>query len=282
MKENKETSKKLWPWLVAFGMALVVSADLFAPVRKTSAFTVVFCSALSGLILFFTFFKQKEMPKHCKVMLVFASLMPWYPIVLPWRQISLLIQLVIVHLLAGEIFYLAALKKKKYTVLMNVTCLFYLCLIGSVDNYTFVESTNGLRFWKINLIAGVLVTAVFVWSVFTNRTKMAFENNSSKCLSVLITFVLVFLMSYCVTHHLNYALDTGEPVAYRMEIVDKDIITSVGRRHRPTKYVLVLNTGEENIKMNVARDFYNGKEIGDYMDVLLYEGFLGDAFYIQY
>ena len=86
----------------------------------------------------------------------------------------------------------------------------------------------------------------------------------------------------CVFNELLRDTSSQLCIRYRTEIVDKDIITSVGRRHRPTKYVLVLNTGEENIKMDVARDFYNCKEIGDYMDVLLYEGFLGDAFYIQY
>ena len=143
-------------------------------------------------------------------------------------------------------------------------------LLSSFD-YTYCAKPL-LPFWEMSvvivLVAGVIVTVMWLWKRRSGGTKMA------GFLTVMV--VTAVLIIFCVPHA-NYLLDFQPPVERQAVIEDKKI-THNGKAYRD--YGFQVTVDGETFDLDVDRKEYQSYEVGDTYTFYKYKGAFGKPFYL--
>ena len=97
---------------------------------------------------------------------------------------------------------------------------------------------------------------------------------------LILTFLFVSVLTDAYAKHFNYLLDSDEPTAYTVEIVDKETHVSHRRGKRKTSYTVLFLVEGKPYGVNVSEAEYNAYKIGDPYSIDLYRGALGKPFVI--
>ena len=102
------------------------------------------------------------------------------------------------------------------------------------------------------------------------------EKRSELILSCILLIIFCFSISFVTISTINYAFDKA-PTPISVKVLDKNIQS--GARQTTSFYVKVkIKEKEENIEVPV--DVYHATDIGDYIELKLYNGALGYSYYI--
>lgn len=165
-------------------------------------------------------------------------------------------------------------RSKKIAVINKIFMfLGLICLLGAVLEgfiYTFASSKS-MPFWGIALIIGIGSGIFYIVKIQKD------EKNKAGIFIGLFTAVAVFLIVSVYSSHLNYILDTSEPIQVEAEIWEKDV-------HRRSKgsdeYSFVVIVDGKHYKIKVSSTEYKKYNQGDMYGFYKYNGAFGEPFYL--
>ena len=88
--------------------------------------------------------------------------------------------------------------------------------------------------------------------------------------------IACFIFSFTTIATVNYAFDDYSTVL-SVEVLDKDVLSSTRGR---TSFYFEIEIGETRTKIDVPADVYHTTEVGEYIEINLYNGALGYSYYI--
>lgn len=98
-------------------------------------------------------------------------------------------------------------------------------------------------------------------------------------LEVLLSLIIILpLVCFLLIGGLNYALDDSIPDTYMYEIVELDVDSGA---RRPTTYEVYFMIEGKKEHIGVSEDIYYTLQIGDEIEVSVYEGFFGFEYLIH-
>ena len=97
---------------------------------------------------------------------------------------------------------------------------------------------------------------------------------------LILTFLFVSVLTDAYMKHFNYLLDSAEPTAYMVEIIDKETHVSHNNGKRRTSYTVEVLVEGKPYVIRVSEAEYNAYEIGDPCSLDLYRGAFGRPFVI--
>ena len=89
---------------------------------------------------------------------------------------------------------------------------------------------------------------------------------------------LSFLASWESLGVINTCFDFSKGQLFTAEVVDKNI--DYGTRHTPNLYNLEVDINGEEREISVPKFVYNSTENGDFIDVMYFDGLLGETYYV--
>ena len=277
-KKNKWDNWKVL--LLIAAMLLFMFVELrpeLQPLRDSVVYDIVFRLVITGVILYFTFFRKKKPSRPAMAALVAAAWLPWQILVLPFPKLTLSCVILLGFSGLGILLYEQIRIRRHTEPLLYVTMLVLVLTITFAQDYTFVENPNGFRYWQLSLASALLCGAAAFWMVFHGILVLKDNRMSEKIAFGIVGIMLGFLFMYPLPQNLNYILDTSEPIFYEMPVVDKDVNTG----GKSTTYYLYLDWQGQQISMTVSQSDYYRYEIGDPVPVTLYEGAFDDPYYIM-
>ena len=145
------------------------------------------------------------------------------------------------------------------------------------DYYEFKENSGDIHFLVPSILITVAVTGVCIILLIKDKIPIKDKKNDTKAGKIAIVFLAImasFALSWSIFYHLNFALDTSEPVKCEEKIIEKD--TSGGKR---TNYYFYVEIDGEERRIEVPRSIYRQYEEGDTLEIFLYDGAFDDPFY---
>lgn len=127
----------------------------------------------------------------------------------------------------------------------------------------------------IGVILAAIATCVFC-KYFKNIAYFKNERKSELVFSIIIMVAICFYISGAAVTTINYGFDRS-PTAVSFEIVDKRIQSGA---RQATSFYLKINIDGQEEEIDVPVDVYHSKEIGDSVEIKLYNGALGYGYYI--
>ncbi len=249
---------------------------ILQPLYESMLFQILLRTVLSGLILFFTFIKAPPMPWFTKGTLVLAVLLLWYPFVIDSQRILLLLELFTVYALFAALIYHELFQRRGITVLVTVTVILAMCSMADMGAYAYI-GTKVFPFWQVGAAIAVLFGMIYGWLEYTGRTALKVRKLSCYILNIFIAMFLGFYVGWNAACHLNYALDTGTPIKQSFEIVDAEID---GGYRKLTEFIFVVQVDGQDMELQVSESDFYAHDIGDNIEVTLYNGFFHEPFYI--
>lgn len=166
-------------------------------------------------------------------------------------------------------------KCKVRDAMLVVLPLHFLFLLTDMSAYTFVS--EGMKFWLPALIGCVALTALGALLVYTGKVHLQNGTGAEKGACVFLVAMVSFAFIWVSAQHLNYALDTSEPIRCESEIIEKTANTS----GKSDNYYFIVEENGEKIKLSVFKNEYDSYEKGDTVIFYYYEGAFGEPFYIE-
>ncbi len=119
------------------------------------------------------------------------------------------------------------------------------------------------------ILYGVAVGIIITILMFLIMILIKYDMNKG-FLIVLSTLIASPLISFLLIIGINYALDTSEPQIKEYEIIELDVDTGF---RQPTTYEVYFEIDDKSYHVGVEKDLYYQLEVGDNIDIFLYEGF---------
>ena len=275
---NKGVSWKWWLLALAGWLLLMIleGRPQLQPIRDSLAYRLMTKLILSGVILYFTFCWREKQTLPAKVILCISALLPFQTLLIQSDRFLLITILLIPLVGTAYLLYQHITTKRHSQVLFYVTMTLYLFGIMSSRDYTFVNNADGFHFWRVSLLAAVLLGAGGIYLVANGILTLKDNRISEKVCLCLLTFFMGFVLTWATAMNLNYALDTSEPKVYSLEIIEKDISSS----RSGTDYYLYVELHGEKRRLTVSQSDYHSCDIGDDHYVYLYSGAFNDPYYI--
>lgn len=230
---------------------------------------------LSAVIICFTVFDKSEMTKYGKVLSFLFASIPWLSIIVPSLQIYLLVLTAYFFIVFAYIVIKYLKNLKQFGILNFEAAILGVILASSSTLYTFYDTSNGLHFWKISLVIGIIAAVISFYYAKIDVLEL------TKSLNLVFTPILICFLFFSITWitamNLNYALDTNEPTQQIATIVDKDVDTAGKSRD----YTFTLNLDGKVFDLNVSSSTYYDYEIGEEFTVEYRQGAFNHPFYIE-
>lgn len=230
---------------------------------------------LSAVIICFTVFDKSEMTKYGKVLSFLFASIPWLSIIVPSLQIYLLVLTAYFFIVFAYIVIKYLKNLKQFGILNFEAAILGVILASSSTLYTFYDTSNGLHFWKISLVIGIIAAVISFYYAKIDVLEL------TKSLNLVFTPILICFLFFSITWitamNLNYALDTHKPTQQIATIVDKDVDTAGKSRD----YTFTLNLDGRVFDLNVSSSTYYDYEIGEEFTVEYRQGAFNHPFYIE-
>lgn len=269
-------SASVWVFSIAFIIFwfVIETGEKHADFRGLPLWYFLGNAVLSGIIIYFGFFRKKDFPLMFKICFVCLALYPWLGSPFESGKLMLAVNFLILVLIVcteitcgaiGNFFYLA------------IPLLWFM---GVFSRQLHDLSFNLLNY-KYLIISGVFSVVISILLDHFREKGIifpSFENNKKPYIFYLfgISFIVVFGLLVTI----NYSLDFSEGTSSSIVIEDK--YTDINRlgNSNSTYYYFSADYGGEEIVFSVNAKDYNRFEIGDSVTVTEYEGFLGDGYVI--
>lgn len=123
--------------------------------------------------------------------------------------------------------------------------------------------------------AGAIIGVIMCIGLL-KRGILRFENVSSNYLALFFAFLICGAIVFTFANSANYCLDTSDPIVYESEILSKEQLGS----GKHTSYHINVEIDDKTIEFRTGlKSFTKANEEGK-VKVYLYDGFLGDGYYI--
>ena len=189
-------------------------------------------------------------------------------------SVSLIVALILLIILAFK--YVKAPTDyhiTRYEPIIAILMLLALLVVLSMLSYTGAQ-----RMWIPVVIGGVVLSAAAL-SVFIKYFK-DFEyfkqRKSERIASYILLILLCFGISYTGIATLNYAFDDSS-TQLSVQVLDKKV--RAGARQL-TSFYFKIEIEEKETQLDVPANVYYSTEVGDYIEIKLYDGALGYSYYI--
>lgn len=162
----------------------------------------------------------------------------------------------------------------RFEPIIAVVPLLLLLMLAMMQSYV-----DAGKMWIPIVVAGVIlsVVALVVFLKFFKDTSYFMSAHKSELVfSIILLFVACFYVTSTAVTTINYAFDHS-PTAASFEIIDKRVQS--GARQVTSFYLKIEIDGKEK-EIDVPVDVYHSKEIGDSIEIWLYNGALGYSYYI--
>lgn len=187
---------------------------------------------------------------------------------------SLIVSVILLIILAFK--YVEAPNKyfiTKYETIVAGLALIALLLVASRQTYT---GAQGM--WIPIVIVGIILS-VFSLSIFLKYFSDLdyFKNTKGEFLAAFFISILTcFCFSLAAVSTINYAFDDSS-TQISVEVLDKRI--SSGAR-QATSFYFQIQIDDTEKELEVPVEVYHSTEVGDYVEIKLYNGALGYSYYI--
>lgn len=161
----------------------------------------------------------------------------------------------------------------KYEPIVAVLMLVVLLLVASWQSYT------GAQGMWIPVVTGGIILSIFALVIFIRFFSQLDYFKQSKGETVaacLIIVALCFFLSFTTISTVNYAFDNSS-TELNVQVLDKKIRSGA---KQGTSYYLKVSIDEAEMQLDVPADVYHSTEVGEYIEIRLYDGALGYSYYI--
>ncbi len=176
------------------------------------------------------------------------------------------------------LFIIIALHQKKEKspcdIAIGTVLMLVLINVSTCWFITFENESDSTKYLWISL-AGAIICVVLCLLLLLKGV-LKFEETSSNILSLVFAFIISFLVISSFLYTFNYCFDTSKPEIIAAEVVDK-ATTGSGRTESHHIYV---NVNNQELEFRVGYNRYKNMEIGEKININLYDGFFGDAYFI--
>lgn len=288
--KKRETTKKV---LIIVGVILAcialfiwVNEPAFFGIRSSLPYRIAVLAAVSAALCLFAFHPFFTQPVYGKVLLVAGAVLVWFTLFLSDRAVCLLLFAYgTLSLALDACFFLYGVWKesrddryrfKNIPRLTQILTAAFALLLVLRETFKWEYVQSEFPFWLPSLIAAVclgvlsLVVVLFLKGLPWRKRE--------KFLVPVLTLFISFLFVWVALCVFNYTLDSGVPQRIEADVCDRDI-HSGGRT--PTVYELTLQTRDgKEIALNVSQKVWHELKEGDRIIVSLYDGALGESYYI--
>lgn len=257
--KKRETAKKV---LLLVGAVIACIALIFWTrepaffgIRYSLPYSIAVLVAVSAALCLFAFHPFFAQPVYGKVLLAAGAVLVWFTLFLSDRAKCLLLFVYgTLSLAVDAFFFLYEMRKEKH------------------DERYVPKGIPRLT----QVLTAACLCALSVICVFFLKDLL--RKKSERVLVPVLTLTFSFLFVWVALGVFNYSLDTGTPQQIVADVYDMRV-SSGGRG--PTVYELTLQTREgEEITLNVGQRVWHEVKEGDRITVSLYEGALGEPYYI--
>lgn len=160
-----------------------------------------------------------------------------------------------------------------YEPIVAVLPLLTLLLFASRQNYI-----SGQSMWLPVVIGGAILSicALLVFLKYFKDIEHFEKSKGELIMSCILLVLVCFALVFVSISTINYAFDSS-PTSLTVQVSDKDI--QAGTR-QATSFYLKVKLDDEEIKIEVPVVVYHNTEIGDNIEIKLYNGALGYSYYI--
>lgn len=243
--------------------------------REHIATELITKTIISAIIICFTVFDKSELTKYGKALSMLFAFIPWLSIIAPSMQIYLIVLTAYFFVIFAYIIIKYLKNLKQFGILNFEAAILGVILVSSSTLYTFFDTSNGLHFWKISLVIGIIAAIIAFYLAKIDMLEL------TKSLNLVFTPILICFLFFSITWitamNLNYALDSNEPTQQITTIVDKDVDTSGKSRD----YIFTLELDGKTFDLNVSSSTYYDYEISEEFIVEYRQGAFGHPFYIE-
>ena len=269
--KRKTDSSWLW-WLLAIPAYIVLMLLMEHPSLQP-----VWKLIFSGTALYFSYFWKKDNPIAAKVILIITACIPWLiTLGVPQRYLTL-IETLLVFASIAALLYWNIKAHCSHAPVLAVALYTMMSTLKSFQRYTYVDITAELQYWPVYLTCGVATAVGMGYLLSRGYYHLKDDRTSEKVAACIIAAFLGFMLPWVTVNNLNYMLDTSEPTVYELTIGEKNVDNS---SKGPSSYYLIVGRNGQQLEMEVTPSEYRRYEVGDKLPVSLYEGALGDAYYI--
>ena len=149
-----------------------------------------------------------------------------------------------------------------------------LMLVSAMQSYV-----GGQGMWIPIVIFGIILSVcvliIFI-KYFKNLDYFKKNNKGELIAACAVLVVLSFCVSFAMIATVNYAFDDS-PTTFSVQVLDKNAISS-GRTG--TDYYFQIEIDETEVELKVPIAVYHSTEVGEYIEIKLYDGALGYSYYI--
>ncbi len=189
-------------------------------------------------------------------------------------SISLIVALILLIILAFK--YVKA--PTDYHITRYEPIIVILMLLALLVVLSMLSYTGAQRMWIPVVIGGVVLSAAAL-SVFIKYFK-DFEyfkqRKGERIASYILLILLCFGISYTGIATVNYAFDDSS-TQLSVQVLDKKV--RAGARQL-TSFYFKIEIEDKETRLDVPANVYYSTEVGDYIEIKLYDGALGYSYYI--
>ena len=154
-------------------------------------------------------------------------------------------------------------------LLLSICIIFFFMDFLKSFYYRFSEHAFFI-FLPITLILGMIIGGTSAGQLLLQK-----KDIQNVVICFLVVSVIGFLVTDTYAKHLNYLLDTNEPIEYTAEIIEKKESRS---SKRSKKYSFTFCVDGEMYNVSVELSEYKNYEVGDSYAIERYEGAFGKSF----
>lgn len=271
--EGKRKPDKRWLWWLLV-IPVYVAVTLLA---EHPSLQIIWKIILSGAALFFSYFWKKDQPIMAKVILLSVACMPWLTTLGVTQRHLLLVETVLMYVAIVTLLYWNIKEHCSHETVLMAAIFLMVSVVITFSRYTYVDDSVQMRHWPVYLACGILAAVVLGVLLAKGFISLEDDRASENIAACIIAGLLGFVIPLTTVNNINYMLDTSEPTVYELTIGEKETESSSkgGRR-----YYLIVGRNGQQLEMRVSQSEYYQYEVGDKLPVALYEGALGDAYYI--
>ena len=161
----------------------------------------------------------------------------------------------------------------KYEPIVAMLPLLLLMLVASSQSYI---GSQGM--WVPGVIGRTIlaICTLFIFLKYFKNIDYFLESRSELIMFCILFILLCLIISFVTITTINYAFD-NVPTPVSVQIVDKNIQSGA---RQMTSFYLKVEIDEKEREIEVPVDVYHSKEIGDYIEIKLYNGALGYSYFI--
>ena len=182
--------------------------------------------------------------------------------------IILLIVLAFKYIKAPDRYFIT-----RFEPMVAMLPLLLLLILASRQSYT------GAQGMWMPVVGGGIILSILTLVIFLKFFKNIdyfLENRNELIISCILLVLAGFFISFVTITTINYAFDKA-PTPISVQVLDKNIQSSA-RQATSFYFEVIIAEQEQNIEVPV--DVYHSTEIGDYIEIKLYNGALGYSYYV--